>query len=317
MEYTKKEIKDLFAGEHVSPILPYESLDGDKRMMEAIIEGNGHISLSGVQPKFSMVTENGKLRLARKDERGTYILKPAPTAMFILDREFCPYNEYLTMQLANHIYGIDTAKCALCYFQNGKAAYITRRFDISPDGGKYAQEDFASLAGLNKDKSGSDYKYDILSYEDCADIIHNYVRADVVEVLKFFRLVLFNYITLNDDAHLKNFSLIERKDKDYVLSPAYDLMNTSLHFSQSGIFALRKGLFKEGTLIDDTHSITRASFKEFGLRIGLNERAVERELDRFAREYPKVGEMIMSSGLPENLAGVYLSSYNYRRFTIQ
>lgn len=315
MEYSKKQIKEVFGGIDVSPVLPYESLDTDVSLAEAITEGVGHVSLSGVQPKFSMVIDQGVLRLAHKDERGAYILKPAPTALFLLNREYCPHNEYLSMQLAKRVYGLETAECALCYFKNGKAAYLTRRFDLRPDGGKYAQEDFASIAGLNKDNAGENYKYDRLSYEECAELIRHNVKASLVEILKFFRLIVFNYLILNDDAHLKNFSLIERRAGDYVLAPAYDLMNTTLHLRMPSIFALRKGLFREGTRIDDTHSITRASFLDFGKRIGLTEKLIVRELDSFSREYPIAKQMIYEY-LPESLAKEYFLSYNYRRFTI-
>ena len=45
----------------------------------------------------------------------------------------------------------------------------------------------------------------------------------------YFRLILFNYLLSNGDAHLKNFSLIQTSMGDYSLSPAYDLMSTVLH----------------------------------------------------------------------------------------
>jgi serine/threonine-protein kinase HipA len=44
-----------------------------------------------------------------------------------------------------------------------------------------------------------------------------------------FRLVLFNYLLSNGDAHLKNFSLIQTDAGDYGLAPAYDLMSTIIH----------------------------------------------------------------------------------------
>ena len=77
---------------------------------------------------------------------------------------------------------------------------------------------FASLAGLTNANGGSDFKYSNLSYEECAGIIRKYVKAAPVEILKFFRIVVFNYLTLNDDAHLKNFSLINRGDGEYHLA---------------------------------------------------------------------------------------------------
>lgn len=316
IKYSRQTLKEMFDGKQVSPVLPYVSLDADRETAELVVKGNGRISLSGVQPKYSMVVDNGILRLTNEGEQGHYILKPAPTALFILNKEYCPANEFLTMQLARTVYGIETAPCCLCEFGNGQIAYLVRRFDIRPDGTKYAQEDFAQLAGLSKANGGDDYKYNILSYEDCGDLIKKYVKAAPVEMLKFFRLVVFNYITLNDDAHLKNFSIIEKKNGDYTLTPAYDLMNTSLHLSNPSIFALKKGLYKEGMIIDDTHSANRQSFLEFGKRIGLPSKLVEKELDNMAEEKPLAKEMIQDSLLSDQLKHHYLLSYNYRRFTL-
>ena len=108
-----------------------------------------------------------------------------------------PANEHLTMQIASQVYNIPTAANGLCFFQNDEPAYITRRFDIAPNGRKFRKEDFASLAGISKGNKGPNYKYDVLSYEEMADIIKQYVSASSVEVLKFFRLVIFNFLFSN------------------------------------------------------------------------------------------------------------------------
>ena len=304
IQYSRQTLREMFDGKQVSPILPYMSLDADRETIELVVKGNGKISLSGVQPKYSMVVDNGTLRFSKEGEQGHYILKPAPTALFILDKEYCPANEYLTMQLAKNVYGIETAPCCLCVFGNGQMAYLVRRFDIRPDGTKYAQEDFAQLAGLSKANGGDDFKYNILSYEDCGELIRKHIKAAPVELLKFFRLVVFNYLTLNDDAHLKNFSIIEKKNGDFTLTPA------------PSIFALKKGLFKEGMIIDDIHAVNRQSFIEFGNRIGLPPKLVEKELDNLAEQKPLAERMIRESLLNEHMKRHYLQSYNYRRFTI-
>ena len=127
---------------------------------------------------------------------------------------------------------------------------------------------------------------------------------------------MFNYLTLNDDAHLKNFSLINRGDGEYHLAPAYDLINTSLHLTMPRIFALDKGLFKEGMQLSDTRTVGRKDFEEFGRRIGLSERLIKRELDFFASEQPLAKELIGRSFLPEGLKRSYWLSYNYRRATL-
>ena len=143
-------------------------------------------------------------------------------------------------------------------------------------------------------------------------MIRQYVKAAPIDVARFFRLVVFNFITLNDDAHLKNFSLIDR-DGEYRLSPAYDLINTSLHLVEPRIFAFDKGLFREGMKLSDTHQVNRADFEEFGRRIGLPERVVKRELDVFSKENLMIKVLIEHSFLSDVLKRQYWLSVDYRR----
>lgn len=307
----------LFDGKEVSPVLDFDSPNSDGADSESYRESVGRISLSGVQPKASLVMDGrGHLVKPAAGERGTYILKPAPTSYALIERKHCPANEHLTMQLAAQEYRIETAANAMCFFRDGEAAYLCRRFDVGPGGQKYSQEDFASVAGLNKANGGADFKYANLSYEECAGIIREYVRASPVDILKFFRIVVFNYLSLNDDAHLKNFSLINRGDGEYRLAPAYDLINTSLHLRMPRIFALDKGLFREGMQQSDTRGIGRRDFEEFGRRIGLSERLIKGEMDFFAAERPAVKELIGRSFLPEALKQSYWLSFDYRRKTL-
>lgn len=315
--YSPAALRQLFDGVEVSHVLPFNSPNSDTEDNREYTRHVGRISLSGVQPKASLVLLNGQLQQPSADERGQYILKPAPTSYTLLERKYCPANEHLSMQLASQIYHIETAANAICFFRDGEAAYVCRRFDVAPDGSKYQQEDFASLGGLTKANGGADYKYSNLSYEECAQLIQKYTTASAIEVLKFFRIVVFNYLILNDDAHLKNFSLINRSDGEYHLSPAYDLVNTSLHLYEPRIFALDKGLFSEGMQLTDTHTITRRDFEEFGRRIGLAPRIIKRELDFFSAEQPLAQSLINRSFLSDPLKLRYWQSYNYRRITLE
>lgn len=309
--------KLLFDGKEVSHVLTFDSPNNENSDAEEYARHVGRISLSGVQPKASlMLSATEQLVKPAEGERGQYILKPAPSSYSLLERKYCPANEHLSMQIAAQVYHIETAANGLCFFRDGEAAYLTRRFDVAPDSSKYQQEDLASLGGLTKVNGGSDYKYSNLSYEECAELIRKYTKAAPVEVFKFFRIVVYNYLILNDDAHLKNFSLINRGNREYHLTPAYDLINTSLHLYEPRIFALDKGLFREGMQLSDTQSISRKDFEEFGRRIGLSERIVERELDFFAAEHPLAQELIRRSFLSEKLQRYYWQSYNYRRTTL-
>lgn len=308
--YCPQALKELFDGQIVSHLFSMSSPDSNTTDADEALKSIGRISLSGAQPKFSVVVENGLLRYANEGEQGTYILKPKPTSYHIINRDFCAINEHVTMQIASQVYGIETAQNALCFFDDGSPAYITRRFDVRKNG-KHKQEDFAALLGYTKDNAGSNYKYDKASYEDCAEIIHRYVKAALVDIRRFYRLILFNFITLNDDAHLKNFSLIERNG-EYRLSPAYDLINTSLQLRNPRIFALDKGLFKEGMKLSDTRTICRSDFVEFGKRIGLQERVIQQELKNFSTEQPMVKGLLERSFLSEELKEHYYLSYKYR-----
>lgn len=317
IEYSRKEILTVFNGKQVSPILSFANPETDRAAATLVENANGRLSLSGVQPKYAVVVDDGKIRLTKDGERGTHILKPPPASTRIFERIDCPANEHLSMQIAEQVYKIDTAKNAICFFPDGTPAYITRRFDIKPDGDKYAMEDLASIAGISRDTSGDNYKYDILSYEECGEIIKEHTNAPKVEMLKFFRMVLYNYIISNDDAHIKNFTLIETTTGNYTLSPAYDLLNTFLHLASPGIFALSKGLFKEGMTQSDLTAISQQDFIEFGDRLGIPSRIVQKEIKTFASEQSQALNLIDSSFLSNPQKETYRDTYLYRVNTLK
>ena len=240
--YSPIAIKHLFDGRQVSPFLDYTPIDDDNNSaaQEEFLHNQERISLSGVQPKYSMIVRNGKLALTQKGEQGYYILKPKLSDF--RNRIYSSANENLTMQIASQVFGIETAANGLCFFKGGEPAYITKRFDVKPDGTKRRKEDFASLAGLTTQNGGKNYKYEYLTYEECGELIRRYLPAWKVETLKFFDLIIFNFLICNGDAHLKNFSVLETESGDFRLSPAYDLINTKLHVDDR-IFALEQHNF--------------------------------------------------------------------------
>ncbi len=309
--YSPSALKTMFDGREVSHVFAGASPDHDDEGGRAAAGNVGRISLSGAQPKFSVIVgDDGRLRYTEEGEQGTYILKPRPTGYQIINRDYCMANEHVTMQIASQVYKIETAANALCFFEGGEPAYITRRFDVHR-GGKYDQEDFAALLGYTKDNGGANYKYDKVSYEECAEVIRRYVKASPIDIRRFFRLILFNFITLNDDAHLKNFSLIKRNG-EYRLSPAYDLVNTSLQLSEPRIFALDKGLLKDGGILNDPAHLGRKTFEKFGRRIGLNDKVIRQDIDFISFGQPLVKELLDRSFLSDRLKKEYWDGYSYR-----
>ncbi len=276
--YTSKELKDLFDGKEVSPYLDFSFEDSPELQLM------GNLSISGVQEKYSALVENGKIRLARLGEQGTHILKPAPLNQ-ISDRKEIPANEHLTMQIASLIYGLNTAKCSLCYTSKKELVYITRRFDVFEQNKKYSQEDFSLLTEFEGAYS-SDFKYEG-SYEDIALAIKANITSPLIALDEFFRLLIFNYIFGNGDAHLKNFSILV-KEGEVILAPAYDLINTAMHIGGTDL-ALKNGLslrLEKSDVYEQTGHLCKTDFERFGLLIGLPISRVKRAVELFST-FPK------------------------------
>ena len=224
--YSPSCLRNLFSGKKVNHVLPYEQPQQSEEVAEQFMENRRRISISGVQEKLSFILEKNVLRLTKEGEKGTYILKPIPRDLKKVDQ--VPANEHLTMQIAKQVYRLNTAENAMIFFKNSSPAYITKRFDVKENGSKWGKEDFATLAGKTKDNAGANFKYEY-SYEEAGQLIKKFVPAWRIEIEKYFSLIVFNYLFSNGDAHLKNFSLLESSSGDYLLSPAYDLVNTKLH----------------------------------------------------------------------------------------
>lgn len=304
--------KRLFSGADVDHILPYTSPNRSEENNGAFLENRKRVSLSGVQEKLSLVRNGKILRLSESGEQGSYILKPIPRDVRYASQ--VPANEHLTMQIAKQVYGIETAENALIFFKSGEPAYITLRFDIKQKGGKWRMEDFASVAGKISGSGGADYKYDY-NYESLAELIRKFVPSWRAEIERFFKLVVFNYLISNGDAHLKNFSLLETSDGDLKLSPAYDLLNTKIHVKDAD-FGLNDGLFKDAfksTFFRNHGHVTGSDFIEFGRRIGIQEARIDKLLQPFRDQNPLVEQLINNSFLLSPQKKTYLLGYNRKR----
>ncbi|MGB3342489.1 MAG: HipA domain-containing protein [Aequorivita sp.] len=236
--YSSTALRRVFQGKKVSCILPYDSPATNDITDAKFTENRKRLSISGVQEKFSVLLDKNKLRLVAEGEQGQYILKPIPNVGQNADQ--MPANEHLTMQIARQVFDIETAENALIFFKNGELAYITKRSDVNDNGSKWGQEDFASLAKRTPQTHGEDFKY-IGNYLGLFELLEKYTPAYTVEAIKLFKLIVFNYLFSNGDAHYKNFSLVETPLGDYRLSPAYDLLNSRLHINDRD-FALEDGL---------------------------------------------------------------------------
>ncbi|NQU51004.1 MAG: HipA domain-containing protein [Bacteroidetes bacterium] len=302
----------VFQGKKVNHILPYSPPRTNEEDAEKFIENRKRISISGVQEKLSLLLDKNKLRLTYEGEQGTYILKPIPRDIKNIDQ--VPANEHLTMQIARQVYGLQTAENALIFFNNGEPAYITKRFDVKEDGLKWGKEDFATLAEKTEENAGANFKYDY-NYEAMAGLLEKYVSAYRVELEKLFTLIVFNFLFSNGDAHLKNFSVLETPNGDYVLSPAYDLLNTRIHVDDSD-FALDGGLFNDDFQSDEkkkSNHVGLEDFQELAKRFGINEKRRNKILTPLLQTQPMVEELTKRSFLNNKTKRAYLLHYQTKK----
>lgn len=299
--YSRICLNRVFNGKKVNHILLYDSPASNPETDELFEENQRRMSISGVQEKFSVLLEKNKLSLINEGERGTYILKPIPNAGRKSDQ--MPANEHLTMQIARQVYGIETAENALIFFKNGQPAYITKRFDVTKEGGKLAQEDFASLAGRTPQTHGEHYKY-LGNYLDLFKVMEQYVPAYKLEAPKLLKLLMFNYLFSNGDAHFKNFSLLETPMGDYRLSPAYDLLNSRIHIKDND-FALDEGLLPKNL----AQGKIRHQFSVLAEQSSISEKTFEGIAQSIISGSTAVEKLTLASFLDETTQRNYLQSY--------
>ncbi len=204
-----------FFGSKIPPEIDFD-LDEIEKMALKYLGKNW--SMTGVQPKLSLETEKvGKshFRLTITGLWGTYIFKP-PFSKY----PNMPQNEDITMHLAE-IAGIKTAQHTLIPLKSGELAYIAKRFDRQ-NGVKLCMEDMAQLTEVLTNRK---YKG---SYEKIGKIIAKYSDFPGNDLISFYELILFSFLTGNADMHLKNFSLLRSVNNEISLSPAYDLVNTKI-----------------------------------------------------------------------------------------
>lgn len=267
-------------------------------------------SISGVQDKVQLKRVRGGFAVV--ESGGDYILKPVPRNTYAELASDIPANESLTMDIAEKVFRVRTAEHELVEMKDGEYAYLTRRFDRR-GGERVQQEDFCQLAGRSPETHGENYKYDA-SYEELAGLVRRFCPASAVENPKVFFLVLFNYVFANGDAHLKNFSLYRSEQGDYVLTPAYDLLNTAVHFPNEPT-ATGLEFFADGHFTPAYETLgfySSADFIELGAAFGVMKAEVREMISLFHAHRDEVAQMIETSRLSDEARSRYIFRFHDR-----
>ena len=273
-----------FFGMREAPLLEYRHEDLDQ-LAEQIIRAQ--TSLTGVQPKLSLnlSKHEGCSRLTIVGLWGDYIFKPQ-TDMY----PQLPENEDLTMHLAEVI-KIRVVPHSLIRLADGKLGYITKRIDRTKNGEKIDMEDMCQLT-----LHPTEYKYKG-SHEQIAKVIKQYCDMPKLDLTNYMQVLLFCFVTGNNDMHLKNFSLY-RPSNGYQLSPAYDLINVAIANPEDNEeLALSLSGRKSNLNLND--------FLRSAITMGLEENVVLRLIDNMRKAMPKWKSLIHSSFLSEDMKDRY------------
>lgn len=269
----KSCIKHFFG----SNTIPVISSQIDSDVETNISQGK---SVTGVQPKLSYTKVN---QIGNKKTttffQNDYIIKPNT-------KEFkeIAEAEYVVMTLARMV-KIRVADFGLIKDDKGNYVYIVKRFDRN-NSHKIHVEDFCQLLELPTEN-----KYQG-SYEQCAKkVIMKYSNLIQFDLVEFYIRVIFSYLTLNSDMHLKNFSLIEANN--ITLSPQYDLLPVQLLVNDNEDLAL--------TLHGKKKNLGRNDFITFGKNINIlkPERIIDNLLGYEKLFYKTIQESILSPDLKE------------------
>lgn len=252
------------------------------------------LSIQGVQPKLSAVLNIKERKFDLVDKEGRFILKPQHQVFPQL-----PENEDVTMRMA-FIAKIPVPMHGLLWSKDNSLTYFIKRFDRAGHKDKIPVEDFAQLALLTRETK---YNY---TMEKLVALLDTYCTFPMIEKVKLFRLVLFNFLTGNEDMHLKNYSLIRNRDITE-LSPAYDLLNTTIVLKSGAeeialSLAGKKKNLKRKDLVD-----------YFGYeRCGLTEKVIESNLQSLSQAIPQWKNLLDICFLTDELKEKYYSLLEQR-----
>lgn len=284
-DYHKSCMKEFFQTQEL-PILPFSRKDIEKLAKEVI---HSQTTLTGVQPKLSIDFNSAEKQIKKftiVGLWGRFILKPQTSRFSNL-----PELEDLTMHLAE-IAGIETVPHSLIRFEDGELNYITRRIDRTKKGEKIGMEDMCQLS-----KRLTEYKYSG-SHEQISKLLKQYSDFYLLDNIKFWEEVIFCWIIGNADMHLKNFSLYNKINDKYMLTPAYDLLSTALVMPED----------KEElalTLNAKKRRIKRKDFIQAMRANNCKEKVIENIFNKFFKVKEKWFKLIEISFIPDNMKIAY------------
>ena len=255
--------------------------EGTTRSTRILMET--HLSLTGASGKVGLYYDEDKMNwyLPKGNAPSTHIVKQSHVRF-----ERIVLNEQLCMLTAKQL-GIEAPESFIINVGKGadsEILYATKRFDRLMKEGKMIdglpvpnrlhQEDFAQALGI---PAGEKYEKEKSGYlRRMFEVIRENAVDPIAEQTKLWKRICFNYLIGNNDAHIKNYSLIYSENlKGISLSPAYDIVSTrAYNMTEEMSFYIGNEL--------SINKVKRNSFEEASSEAGLSKNMAMKIFDETA-----------------------------------
>lgn len=136
------------------------------------------------------------------------------------DKEINDPLGYGRIEFAYHLMaraaGITMSDCRLLE-ENGRAHFMTRRFDRGAAGEKFHMQSLCAMGHFDFNQAGA------YSYEQAFQIARR-LQLPQPDLTEIYRRALFNILARNQDDHTKNIAFLMDRSGGWRLAPAYDLI---------------------------------------------------------------------------------------------
>lgn len=190
--------------------------------------------------------------------------------------------EYIYYKMAKEC-GINMTPCG--FFKDGtKSHFHTVRFDRTTNGEKLHMQTLAGITGLSPKQ--------LHSYNVVFDTILKLGLAQG-DIKNQFKIMIFNYLSSNDDYHIKNISFLMNKKGIWSLSPAYDI---TFPYEVSNIWRKTQPLSINGKVKDINISDFLAIATRYGVKQPVN------IINSIIKELKQFRDLAIKYELPEDKA---------------
>jgi serine/threonine-protein kinase HipA len=204
------------------------------------------------------------------------------------DKEVADPKGYGAIEYAYHLMavaaGIEMNECRL-YRENGRAHFMTRRFDRTDSGDKLHMQSLCAMRHFDFNRP------DAYSYEQAVTTILR-LELPMASVEEQFRRAAFSVIGRDHDDHVKNIAFLMNKRGEWRLSPAFDV---AYAYNPDGLWTSRHQMSingkRDGFVVDDLIALAATG--------GINKaraNGILEEVDTAVGRWP---EFAADAGIPE------------------